>query len=67
MKMTSKNTANEILESLGVKTIGRWTSWMSHEYPVFWEYKGIRISRPPVQKAYIVLKEKFGIDCKLLK
>ena len=62
MKIINKNSSiNDIVDSLGIKRM-----WV-REKGVFWEYNGVKVPRPPFSSCYKVVKEKFGIDCELLK
>lgn len=60
-EVTKESSINDIVDSLGIKRIGRYPD------PVFWEHNGKRIIRPNEKSEYKVVKREFGIDSNLLK
>ena len=59
--INKESSINDIIDSLGIKRIG------TRDTGVFWEFNGIKVPRPPFKSCWKVVKEKFGIDCELLK
>jgi len=60
-KVTENSSINDKVDHLGIKRIG------DRETGVFWEYNGIKISRPSFKACWKTVKENFCIDSALLK